>query len=113
MTSNYFTCLIVFGSPFLSFLYHVRFCLPKDDEITRLTQLSELQREEILSVRIFLLIELALVSFTSISTQLCGEIDEFNEINYEAEEQVRWFTNCSTLVSFIHSPLTVDPRPSS
>ena len=62
----------------------------QDDEITRLTQLSELQREEIIDVCLDLPILLALVSFTSLSTQLRSEIDELDAINHEAEEQVIW-----------------------
>jgi hypothetical protein len=70
-------------------LYHVSICLSQDDEITtRLTQLSELQREEIIGVRIFLSIVLALVSFSSLSTQLRGEIEKFDEVDHETEEQV-------------------------
>ncbi len=56
--------------------------------------------EEILSVRIFLLIELALVTFTSISTQLRSEIDELDEINHETEEQVVGLTIVQTSSHF-------------
>ena len=43
-------------------LHHASIYVPLEDEIARLTQLSELQREEILSVRIFLPTALALVA---------------------------------------------------
>jgi hypothetical protein len=62
-----------------------------------------------------LYILLALVSFTSLSTQLRSEIDEPDEINHEAEEQVSWLCLLlnSLLISFLHSPDAVDPPPSS
>jgi hypothetical protein len=95
--------------------YHASIFLPQDDEFTSLMQLSELQREEIIGVCIFLPIVSALDRFMSHSTQLRCEIDELDEINHETEEQVSWLCLLfnSLLISFLHSSLTVDPRPSS
>jgi hypothetical protein len=70
-------------------LHQASICVQQEDEITRLTQLSELQREEIIGMSLPPN-SIGAVSYTSLLTQLRGEFNEFDEINHEAEKQVGW-----------------------